>query len=219
VTTAVPSLRLYGYWRSTSSWRVRIGLAWKRLPYEHRAVNLLAGEQHAPAYGEVNPLGMVPALEVTEGGRTVRLCQSLAILEWLEERFPAPALLSRDPWARARARQLAEIVNSSIQPLHNQLVLQRIEAGGLERQEWGRFWVTRGLAALEREAAASAGRFLVGDEVSLADVCLVPQLYAARRFGVEPAMYPTLARIEATCADLPAFREAHADAFAPAPGR
>ena len=219
MTTATPALRLYGYWRSTSSWRVRIGLAWKRLPYELVPVNLLAGEQHAASYGEVNPLGMVPVLEVAEGGRTARLAQSLAILEWLEERFPEPALLPRDPLARARARQLAEIVNSSIQPLHNQLVLQRIEAGGLDRREWGSFWVTRGLAALEREAAASAGRFLVGDEASVADVCLVPQLYAARRFGVDPARYPTLARVEATCADLPAFREAHADAFAPAPGK
>ena len=101
--------------------------------------------------------------------------------------------------------------NSSIQPLHNQLVLQKLEAAGIDRRDWGSFWVKRGLAALEREAASSAGRFLVGDEASLADVCLVPQLYGARRFGVDPAAYPTLARIEGTCADLPAFRAAHPD--------
>ena len=172
-------------------------------------VDLLAGEQHAEAYAAVNPLGMVPALEVTEGGRTVRLAQSLAILEWLEERFPAPPLLPREPFARAKARQLAELVNSSIQPLHNQLVLQKVEAAGIARNDWGDFWVKRGLAALEREAAGSAGRFLVGDEPSLADVCLVPQLYAARRFGVDVAAYPTLARVEAACVDLPAFRESH----------
>jgi maleylpyruvate isomerase len=206
-----PALRLYGYWRSSSTWRVRIGLRLKGLAYETAPVNLLAGEQHAEAYAAINPLGMVPALEVTEDGRTVRLAQSLAILEWLEERFPSPPLLPAAPLARAKARQLAELVNSSIQPLHNQLVLQRVEAAGLDRKEWGSFWVRRGLAALEREAAGTAGRFLVGDAPTLADACLVPQLYAARRFGVEPAVYPTLARIEETCASLPAFREAHPD--------
>ena len=205
------ALKLHGYWRSTSTWRVRLGLHWKGVAFETVPVNLLAGEQHAAGYAAVNPLGMVPALEVTEGGRTVRLAQSMAILEWLEERFPAPPLLPPEPFARAKARQLAELVNSSIQPLHNQLVLQRLEAAGIDRQEWGSFWVKRGLAALEREASASAGRFLVGDEVSFADVCLVPQLYGARRFGVDPAAYPTLARIESTCADLPAFRAAHPD--------
>lgn len=209
---SAPALKLHGYWRSTSTWRVRIGLHLKGLRFETAPVDLLAGEQHAAGFAAINPLGMVPALEVTEGGRTVRLAQSMAILEWLEERFPSPPLLPRDALARAKARQLAEIVNSSIQPLHNQLVLQRVEAGGLDRREWGSFWVKRGLAALEREAVASAGRFLVGDEPTVADACLVPQLYGARRFGVDPSAFPTLARIESTCADLPAFRAAHAEA-------
>lgn len=210
-----PSVELYGYWRSTSTWRVRIALFWKGVSFRTHPVDLLAGEQQGEGYAAINPLGMVPALEVTDGDRTMRLAQSMAIVEWLEERFPAPPLLPRDPPGRARARQLAEIVNSSIQPLHNQLVLQRLEAAGIDRKEWAGFWVRRGLAALEREASSSTGRFLVGDEVSLAEVFLVPQLYAARRFGVDPTAYPTLSRIESRCAELEAFRAAHADAHAP----
>ena len=137
----------------------------------------------------------------------------MAIIDYLEERFPAPPLLPADPWLRARARQLAEMVNAGIQPLPEP-GRARSRAGGRRatRNEWARHFNARGLAALEAAAHETAGTFLVGDAVSLADVYLIPQLYAARRFDVDLAPLPTLLRVEAACAALPAFAAAHPDA-------
>ncbi|MCI0570334.1 MAG: maleylacetoacetate isomerase [Myxococcaceae bacterium] len=209
------TLRLHSYWRSSCSWRVRIALHHKGLPFEYVAVHLVkdGGEQHRPEYREKNALGMVPTLEVTESGTTRFLGQSLAILEWLEERYPQPALLPKDAYLRAAARQMAEAVNSSIQPLQNLSVLQYVK-GTLHGDDkaWCQHWIGRGMAALEQMAHKHAGRYLVGDEVTLADACLVPQMYGARRFGVDPSQYPTLLRVEQACAALPAFQRAHADA-------
>lgn len=203
-------MKLYGYWRSSASWRVRIGLAWKGLRYDYVPVHLVkeGGQQHGEAHRARNPMEQVPVLEVD--GRL--LTQSLAILEWLEEAHPQPALLPRDPFLRLRARQLAEIPNSGIQPLQNLSILQEIEKLGGDKQAWGAKWNRRGLGAMEAIARETAGRFLVGDDVSIADVCLVPQLYAARRFNVDLAAFPTLLRVEAACAELEAFKQAHADA-------
>ncbi|WP_373046672.1 maleylacetoacetate isomerase [Vulgatibacter sp.] len=203
-------MKLYGYWRSSASWRVRIALAFKGLAYEYVPVHLVkdGGEQHGAAHQRRNPMEQVPVLEV-DG---VRLAQSMAILEYLEETHPAPALLPAAPFARAKARQLAEVINAGIQPLQNLGVIQQVKALGSDEKAWAAHWIRKGLAALEVEAAESAGRFLVGDAPSFADVCLVPQLYASRRFGIDPADYPTLARIEATCAALEPFAKAHADA-------
>ena len=144
-------MRLYSYWRSSSAWRVRIGLALKDLPYEYVAVNLLAREQFDPEYQARNPMGQVPVLEVSEHGYTVRLAQSMAILEWLEERHPQAPLLPRDLDGRARVRTLGEHVNSGIQPLQNAIVLRtlREKLPGYEK-EWAALWIRRGLDALER---------------------------------------------------------------------
>jgi maleylpyruvate isomerase len=204
-------MKLYGYWRSTSTWRVRIALGLKGLRYEYVPVHLGRGEQWTDGFGAVNPRHEVPVLEVEEQGRLHHLAQSLAIIEYLEERHPAPPLLPREPLARARARQLAEMVNAGIQPLQNLIVMNHVrdELHGDEKA-WTRHWIARGLAALELAARETAGHFLVGDEVSYADVYLVPQLYAARRFDVALETCPTLTRVEATCSELPAFREAHA---------
>lgn len=207
-------LTLHGYWRSSCSWRVRIALNLKGLPYAYVPVHLLkdGGQQHTGAYRAKNPLGTVPVLEVREEGAAPRyLAQSLAILEFLEERHPAPALLPQDPFARARVRMLAELVNSGIQPLQNLSVLQHVKALGQDDRAWSAHWIGRGMAALQQSVQESAGRYCVGDSVSFADLCLIPQLYACRRFGVDPAAYPVLARIEAECASLPAFQAAHAD--------
>src|SRR5919198_795243 len=143
-------MKLYAYWRSTSSWRVRIGLQLKRLDYEYVPVNLLEGEQHREEYRVLNPAETVPLLETDEDGRTVRLAQSMAILEYLEERHPEPALLPRHPYLRARARMLAECVNSGIQPLQNLAVLQYVDAV-LEgdKKEWAQHWIDVGLRALQ----------------------------------------------------------------------
>jgi maleylpyruvate isomerase len=209
------TLRLHGYWRSSCSWRVRIALHHKGLPFESHPVHLLreGGEQHREAYREMNPLGLVPTLEVEEQGRKRFLGQSLAILEWLEERFPSVPLLPEDAFARAAVRQMAETVNSSIQPLQNLSVLQHLKhALSADERAWCQLWLGKGLGALEQMAQLHAGTFLFGDEVTLADICLVPQMYAARRFGVEVTSFPTLMRVEQACAPLPAFQKAHADA-------
>lgn len=203
---------LYDYWRSSSAWRVRIALHYKGLPFERRVVNLSpdAREQHTVDFGELNPLRQAPVFILDGDPRP--LAQSMAIIELLEEQFPTPPLLPADPWRRARARQLAEMVNAGIQPLQNLYVLDRAQAGGMDRNEWARHFIGRGLAALEIAAQETAGTFLVGDAVSIADVYLIPQLYNARRFQVDLAPVPTLARVEAACAALPAFAAAHADA-------
>lgn len=206
-------MKLYGYWRSSCSWRVRIALGIKQLDYEYVPVHLLEGEQLSPAHAQRNPMAQVPVLEVEHDGRTERLGQSLAIIEYLEERHPKPALLPADPVLRARARQLAEIVNSGIQPMQNLALLRHLEhvAPAVDRKAFPAHFVARGLGALEALAAVTAGRYLVGDDVSVADVCLVPQLYGARRFGIALEPYPTLIAVEARLAELEAFQAAHAD--------
>jgi maleylpyruvate isomerase len=202
---------LYDYWRSSSAWRVRIALHWKGIPFERRVVNLVkdGGEQHKAAFEAMNPSRQVPVL-VTDDGRPI--AQSMAIIGYLEERFPTPPLLPADAWLRARARQLAEMINSGTQPLQNLTVLDRVQAGRLDRNEWARHFIARGLTALEAAAHETARAFLVGDTVSLADAYLVPQLYNARRFSVDLAPLPTLVRIDSACAALPAFAAAHPDA-------
>ena len=213
-------MKLYDYWRSSSAWRVRIALAWKGIPHQRQSVNLVSaqptagGEQHQAPFASLNPLRQVPLLELDDadtGGQGVRhLAQSLAILEFLEERFPAPPLLPRDPWLRARARQLAEMVNAGIQPLQNLSTVQYVkDALHGDGPAWMGHFIPRGLAALETVAAETARTYLVGDAVSLADLYLCPQLFAARRLGVSVDGYPTLLRVEAACAALPAFADAH----------
>jgi maleylpyruvate isomerase len=213
------TLRLYSYWRSSSAWRVRIGLGLKGIAYETTPVNLLAGEQFSEAHLARSPLGQVPVLEVEEDGGALRLVQSMAILEWLDERFPDPPLLPADLAGRARVRALAEHVNSGIQPVQNALVLRMLKERqpGWER-DWARFHVTRGLEALEQAVSDGlAGRFCHRDAPGLADCYLVPQLANARRFGVELAPYPTLRRIEEACLALAPFQAAQPDRQPDAP--
>jgi maleylpyruvate isomerase len=215
------TFRLYSYWRSSCSWRVRIALGLKGLAAEYVAVDLVAGEQDGAGHLARNPMRHVPVLEVLEAGGPVRrLVQSMAILEWLEEVHPAPPLLPPDPPGRARVRALAEHVNSSIQPYQNAAALKwlRERGPGLDR-DWVRHWL-RGLEGLEAAVADGAGRFCHGDRPTLADCFLVPQLYGARRFEVDLAPFPVLRRVEAACDLLPAFQAAHPDRQpdAPPPG-
>ena len=204
-------MKLYGYWRSGATWRVRIALAWKGLPYDYQPVNLLEWEQNQDPYRRLNLMQSVPLLEWHEGEAIRRLTQSLAIIEYLEQRFPSPPLLPTDPWLRARAHQLAEIVNSGIQPFQSPTVLKQVKDAGGDDKAWVHSFHLRGLTALEEETSRTAGRFSVGDAPSIADCCLVPQLYASRRFKVDLTPYPTLTRIEAACEALPAFQAAHPD--------
>lgn len=206
-------MKLYGYWRSSATWRVRIGLNLKGLVYDYQSVHLVkdGGEQKTDTHRARNPLAQVPVLEVEHDGRLVYLSQSLAILQWLDEVYPAPAILPADAFARARVRQLAEVVNAWIQPLQNLDTLARVEALGGDRNVWARSVIHDGLTALESTVADTAGQFLVGDSPTLADICLVPQLYNARRYGADVAPFPTLLRVEAACTALPAFQAAHPD--------
>ena len=212
----------FDYWRSSSAWRVRIALNWKGISVERRAVNLVAGEgggQHAADFRALNPLGQVPVLVIDEPpGPPRTLTQSMAILEYLEERFAAPPLLPADPWLRARARQLGEMVNAGIQPMQNLGLQQRLRDGGLaEPKEIARHYIARGLGAIEALAGETAGSFLVGDAPTIADLYLIPQLYAGRRYDVELSPFPKLLRIEAACAALSAFAAAHPDVQPDAP--
>lgn len=203
-------MKLYSYWRSSASWRARIALAYKGVRYEYVAVHLLkdGGEQHGETYRAVNPMQQVPTLELDDGRR---ISQSLAIIEYLEETAPRPPLLPADPYLRARARQLAELVNAGIQPLQNTGPLFELTARGVDARAWACHFIERGLDALAASAAATAGRFLVGDELTVADVCLVPQLGNARRFGLDLGRWPLLARVDEACAQLQPFQIAHPD--------
>lgn len=208
-------VRLFGYWRSTAAWRVRIALNLKGLAWESVPVHLLrgGGEQRMPAFLQLNPQGLVPALRI-DG---LVLSQSLAIIEYLEETRPAPPLLPRAPAARARVRSLAQLVAGDIHPINNLRVLQylrdRLAVDEAKRDEWYRHWVVAGLRALETRLAGEpgTGRFCHGDAPGLADCCLVPQLYNARRYACQLDAFPTLLRIEAACGELEPFRAAAAD--------
>lgn len=217
---AATSLTLHGFWRSSASWRVRIGLHHKGLRFVTMPVDLHkdGGEQNAEGYRALNPLRQVPVLEIHEAGRTTRLTQSIAILEYLEERYPDPPLLPRGLFERAQARRLAEVVNAGIQPFQNTSTVRHLrDVLKADDEAWTKHWVARGLTALEAEVVTSAGRFSVGDEVSVADICLVPQVWGARRVGVDLSACPTLVRIDAACAALPAFASARPERQPDAP--
>lgn len=213
-------LRLHNYWRSSASYRVRIALGLEGLDYEYVVVNILQDAQRAAGYVAHNPMGQVPLLEVVEDdGRTHHLAQSLPIIEYLHERFGAPPLLPPSREHRAHARALAEIVNSGIQPLQNLSTTRKVQAMGGDDRAWVQDFIARGLAALEAAVAGTglAGRFCVGDSPTIADCCLVPQIYSAHRFAVDVAPYPRLVAIAAACEELPAFAAAHPDRQPDAP--
>jgi maleylpyruvate isomerase len=205
-------MKLYSYWRSSSAWRVRIALAHKALPHELVPVNLLRGEQQQPVFRALNAMTQVPVLEVDEDGRLFRLTQSSAIMEYLEERFPERPLLPADRAGRARAREMMQIVNSGMQPFQNLSLQRALEQAGFDMTPVRNAALEKGLAALERIASESAGRFLVRDGVTLADIFLVPQLFSARRFGIDLEPFPTLRRVDAECSMLAEFQSAHPNA-------
>ncbi|HYG07181.1 MAG TPA: maleylacetoacetate isomerase [Stenotrophomonas sp.] len=205
-------LQLYTYFRSSAAYRVRIALNFKGVAHELVPVHLLrdGGQQHAADYVRLNPQHMVPTLR--HGDHV--LVQSMAILEYLDEAFPDVPLLPATAPGRARVRALAQAVSCDIHPLNNLRVMQYLEheweVDGPRREAWMQHWMREGFAALEALLAGSAdtGRFCHGDTPSLADCCLVPQLFNAHRFGVDLAPYPTLARIEQACLALEAFDRA-----------
>ncbi|WP_376089750.1 maleylacetoacetate isomerase [Roseomonas sp. CCTCC AB2023176] len=200
-------MRLHGYYRSTASWRVRIGLALKGIAAQGAFHHLRKGEQRAPAFLALNPQGLLPALETNDGAV---LTQSLAILEWLEETHPDPPLLPRDAVARAKVRAFALAVACDIHPVQNLKVLARLRAMGQPEDAvtgWARDVIAEGLAACEALVREGRGPFLFGDAPTLADLCLVPQLFNARRFAAPLDGLPRLLSAEAACLALPPFAD------------
>ncbi len=207
-------MKLYGYFRSSATYRVRIALNLKGLVPEQGYVHLRrhGGEQLRPAYAALNPQHLVPTLTVADaGGREVPLTQSLAIIEYLEEAYPESPLLPADALGRARVRALAQAIACEIQPLPNLRVLNYLTdtlgSSKDQRLRWAVHWIETGFAAIETLLAGSpeTGRFCHGDAPTLADACLVPQAYNARRLDMDLGPYPTIGRIEAACLALPAF--------------
>jgi maleylpyruvate isomerase len=202
-------LVLHNYWRSSASHRVRIGLGLKGLAFDYVPVNLLDGDQLGDDYRAKNPIGQVPTLEIVEDdGTERRITQSIAILEYLDDRWIEPAILPRDPYLRARARSLAEIVNAGIQPMQNLTTFKRVRALGGDDTAWIQPFLAEGIAAFDKASADVSGKFCVGDHATIADCCLVPQLIAARRFQIDLTPYERLLAIEAHCLALPAFSDA-----------
>ena len=202
-------MKLYNYWRSSASWRVRIALAYKNVPYEYVSVNLGNNEHLGEAYAKVNMFHEAPTL-VVDG---VRIGQSLAIIEYLEERFPTPTLLPGSLLERARIRQVAEVVNSGIHPLQNMRVVKKLGAeygaDDAAQQRWRADFIARGFVGLETLLHETAKTHCVGEAFSLADCCLVPQVLNARRFGVDLAPYPTIRRLEEGLLAHPAIVKSH----------
>jgi len=203
-------VKLYTYFRSSAAFRVRIALNLKGLAYEAVFVHLAKGEHRQPQYAAVNPQALLPTLELDDG---TRLTQSLAIIEWLEEKHPTPPLLPKEAMARARARSLAYLVACEIHPLNNLRVLQHLKRALGQSQEqidnWYRHWIADGLAKLEAELARpGSGRFCHGDAPTMADCCLVPQIFNAKRYHSDLAPYPTTMRVFENCMKLDAFDRA-----------
>jgi maleylacetoacetate isomerase/maleylpyruvate isomerase len=201
---------LYSAWRASAPYRVRIGLALKGVDYDYSALNLIRGDQREAAYRAVNPQGLTPALALEDG---VVLAQSLAILEWLEETIPEPAILPKAPLDRAIVRRMALIVACDIHPLNNTRVGRRLTAdmghSEAEVADWIRHWIGEGFDALEPLVAAHSRGFAFGGTATLADCCLVPQVYNARRFDFDLSPYPAIVAVDQQAAQHPAFQAAH----------
>jgi maleylpyruvate isomerase len=205
-------MEFYGYFRSSSSYRCRIAFGLKGIDYTFKPIHLKQGAQHSDAYRALNPQGLLPAL-VTDAGE--RLIQSLAILEWLDETFPEPPILARDPLVRARERAFAQVIACEIHPLQNLRVLkylaEDLSLGDAEKNAWLARWLGDGLAACEALLAEREieTTFCYGDTPGLADICLVPQMFSAERFGVDTSGLKRINAVYEACQGVEAFDNAH----------
>ncbi|KAJ3613017.1 hypothetical protein NHX12_019273 [Muraenolepis orangiensis] len=195
---------LHGYFRSSCSWRVRIAFALKGIEYEQIPVNLIkdGGQQLTDQYKALNPMQQVPVVEM-DG---ITLSQSLAVIQYIDETRPGPKLLPACPKRRAQVRVICDVIASGIQPLQNLYVLQKI---GADKVEWAQHFIQRGFQALEPILKETAGTYCVGDELSMADICIVPQVYNAQRFKVDVGQFPTIDRLNQTLEEIEAFRVSH----------
>ncbi|EFC46024.1 predicted protein [Naegleria gruberi] len=202
---------LHSYWRASSPYRVRIALGLKNIEYQYAPVNLLENKQASDEYMQKNPAKLLPTLEI-DG---LVLTQSVPIMEYLEETRPNQGvhLLPSDPIKRHTVRQITQMVASDIQPIQNLRLLKKLkEDFNVDEQgkaAWSKHWIELGFNSIEKVLEKTAGKFCVGDDVSMADCCLIPQVYGARRYGVDMNKYPIIARIERACAEMEAFKKAH----------
>lgn len=208
---------LFGYWRSSAAYRVRIALNLKGIHARQVPVQLQAGEQKIAEHRARNPAGLVPVWREPDG---FTLAQSLAIIEYLDELYPDPPLLPSGPRERALCREIAYTIACDIHPIGNLRVLEKIAAdygaSADDRAAWNRHWIAIGFGAIEARLALTAGRHAVGSEISLADICLVPQVYNARRFGLDLAPYPRIVAADRAACEIPAFAKAAPEAQADA---
>lgn len=203
-------MKLYDYFRSSASYRLRIALNVKGLKPEREFINLLKGEQHAESFRQINPQGTVPAL--VDGGTVIT--QSLAAIEYLEEAYPEPPLLPKGNTGKARVRSIAFAIASDIHPLNNLRILKYLDESlhlpKAVKQEWYEHWIAEGFKTIETMLdSKDTGIFCHGDSITLADICLVPQVINARRYGCDLKPYPTINRIFQECEDLVPFADAH----------
>lgn len=203
------SFTLYSAWRATAPYRVRIGLALKGVPYDYSALDLIKGDQRAPAYEAVNRQKLTPALDLG-GGRV--LTQSLSILEWLEEEYPDPPLLPATSLDRQAVRAMALIIACDIHPLNNTRVGRKLSKMGIDQAgilAWTQGWIRDGFDALEPLVARYGGGFAFGDTPTLADCCLIPQVYSANRYQVDLSPWPAIVAVDERAQAHPAFQAAH----------
>ena len=207
-------LKLYGYWRSSAAYRVRIALNYKKLGFEQVSVHLVkeGGEQHKAEYAILNPQELVPAFVDTDPDDEVILSQSLAIIEYLDEKHPQLTLLPQNIQNKAIVRSMAMLIACEVHPLNNLKVLQYLEkklnVDDDAKSAWYHYWIHEGFSALEKQLVRHSGRFCFGDSVTLVDVCLVPQVYNANRFKVDLTSYTNIVRIVKNCNQLDAFIDA-----------
>uniref|UniRef100_A0A0K8RFZ1 maleylacetoacetate isomerase n=1 Tax=Ixodes ricinus TaxID=34613 RepID=A0A0K8RFZ1_IXORI len=197
---------LYSFHLSSCAWRVRIVLALKNVDYEYKTVKLMTpagGDQYTEEFKKHNPMSQVPVLEVD--GKNIS--QSVAIMEYLEETYPQPRLLPADPYLRAKTREITELLVSGVQPLQSLGLIPKL--GKEEWQSWAKFYITKGFTALEAIVTETAGKYCVGDEITLADACLVPQMSNAQRWGIDVSPFPILVRICAALEAHPLVKKAH----------
>ena len=211
-------MKLYSYFRSSAAYRVRIALNLKQIDYDIVPVNLVKGEQREKSYAEVNPQGLVPSLEMNDGNI---IHQSLAICEWLEANFPSPALIPGDPDEAAQVRAFVLLIACDVHPLNNLRILAYLEnelrVTPEQKDDWYQHWVKEGFNAFEKTVAGTP--YCFGDEPTLADAFLIPQVFNAQRFNVDMSPYPKIASIHKTCNETQAFIDAHPDQQADNPNR
>lgn len=204
-------MKLYTYFHSSASYRVRIALNCKGIAHDEAYIHLQKAEQSAPAFKALNPAGLVPALE--DGGHV--LSQSLAIIEYLDEACPGPRLMPQDPLARAYVRAFSQVIACEIHPVNNLRVLNHLrQAYHLDQDainDWYRHWIAEGFAMMEGmlQRERRVGRYVLGDDITMADCCLVPQVFNAQRYKCDLAPYPTVMRIHEACSQLAPFAAAH----------